>query len=708
MFVAEPRPCTWMASLRFYCCCLLVLSAVSNAQPSARFTQSMYTFDVLEEQPIGTAVDRVEAVTLFGTPVIGGTYSISDQQDFTINATTGVISTATVFDRDAAGAVLQYSIMAQFTTADGLNTITASVVITIQDINDNPPVFTQPSFMVELVEKTAPGTEFFNVTATDADLLFTERDSMVQPDGTTILGPIRYLVINGRITYSIIEGNELGHFRINNETGALSVAPGADLDVDATTQYNLTVMIVDGGGLNDTADVTIFILDANDNAPVITYPVNYSITIQEDAPVGLVILDGINATDIDFNNNSQIRFFIVGGDQSDRLQINSTSGEVLVASRLDRELSSSLIITIAARDLGSPPLEDTIDIIIILEDVNDYVPTFINLPYVGSVTEELLSIVSVVTVEAMDLDEGPEGVVNYSIVWQSSGQFSIDAITGELQTNGTLDREEAAIVTVTVRAYDNPVNQSLRLSSEVNVTINVLDINDNVPTFGVDVLTAGVLDTATLGTVVTTLHATDDDAGSNAEIRYQKISGDTTFVIMDNGTVVVNDTLHFETQYLYSYTVRALDSGLSSRSSEAPFNIQIHNVNENTPRFRRRIFSVNLTENATVGIVILQVNATDRDTGLTGLVRYRVNTVFDAAGSFDVNATTGEVFINTTLDYDVKYVSNRYYLYIIMCMHLNKLIFYKYSLKTRLILCYCSQAKCCALYAGYISNNLFP
>ena len=437
----------------------------------------MYTFDVLEEQPIGTTVDTVEALSIFGLPLTGGTYSVSDQAEFTINAATGVINTATVFDRDAVDVVLQYSIMAQYTTADGLTTVTTSVVITIQDINDNPPVFTQPSFMVDLAEKTAPGTEFFNVTATDADLVFGVRDSIVQPDGTTILGPIRYLVVNGRITYSIIEGNELGRFRINNETGALLVGPGADLDVDDITQYNLTVMIVDGGGLNDTADVIIFILDANDNAPVITYPVNYSITIREDAPVGSVILDGINATDVDFDNNSQIQFFIIGGDQSDRLQINSTTGEVQVASRLDRELSGTLTITIAARDLGFPPLEDTTDIIIILEDVNDYVPTFINLPYIGNITEEMIPVESVITVEAIDLDEGPEGVVNYIIVWESSGEFSIDTITGELQTNATLDREEAAIVIVTVRAYDNPVNQSLRLSSEANVTINVLDIN---------------------------------------------------------------------------------------------------------------------------------------------------------------------------------------------------------------------------------------
>ena len=654
MFAREPHPCTWMASLKL--CCVLVFCALSNAQQSARFSQSMYTFDVLEEQPIGTTVDSIEALSTFGMPLTGGTYSVSDQPNFMINSTTGVIGTSIVFDRDADGAVTQYSITVSYTTADGLTTITAAVTITVQDINDNPPVFTQPSFTVDLVEKTIPGTAFFNVTATDADQVFSERESIEQPDGTVVLGPIRYLVVNGRITYSIIEGNEMRHFRINNETGVLSVGPGADLDIDNITQYNLTVMIVDGGGLNDTAEVTINILDANDNPPVITYPVNYSITIREDVPIGFVMLDGVNATDADSDNNSEIRYFIIGGDQSDRLQVDSITGEVQVARQLNREISSTLIVTIAARDLGSPALEDTIDIIIVLTDVNDYVPTFINLPYVGTVTEEVTAVAQVVTVEAVDLDEGLNGTVTYSIVWQSSGQFSIDPVTGELQTNGTLDREEAAIVIVTVSAHDNPVNNSLRLSSEVNVTIDVSDINDNIPTFGVDVLIAGVLDDATLGTVVMTLEATDSDAGSNAELRYEFVSGDTTFIITDNGTIIVNATLHYETQSLYNYTVRVWDFGSSPEFSDTPLTIQIHNVNENRPRFRRRIFSVNLTENATVGMAILQVNATDRDTELTGLVRYRVNTVFDAAGSFDVNATTGEVFINTTLDYDVKYV----------------------------------------------------
>ena len=110
-------------------------------------------------------------------------------------------------------------------------------------------------------------------------------------------------------------------------------------------------------------------------------------------------MDGINATDVDNSeihfiivggDQSEIRFIIVSGDQSDRLQINATTGEVWIASHLDREISSILTITIAARDLGTPPMamEDTIDNIVILLDVNDYVPKFVNLPYVGTVTEE--------------------------------------------------------------------------------------------------------------------------------------------------------------------------------------------------------------------------------------------------------------------------------------------------------------------------------
>jgi len=633
------------------------LVTICNAQPPAQFDQTMYTFEVLEEQLVGTEVDEVQAISDSGLPVTDGTYSISNQPHFTINSSTGVIRTAAVFDRDVLGAVLQYSFTVQYTTSDGsFTTPNSTVIVNIQDVNDNPPMFTQPSFTAEVFEKTSPGTGFFNVTATDVDQVLSERDSIRQPDGTTVLGPIRYLVTNGRITYTIIDGNELGHFDINNETGTLLVGSGADLDIDNITQYNITVLITDGGGLNDTADVTVLILDANDNAPEITYPVNYSITIREDVPVGFIILDGINATDIDFENNSEIEFLIASGDQADRLTINSASGEIQVASSLDREVNSVLVITIAARDLGTPPLQDTVDITINLTDINDFVPVFVNQPYVGSVTEELFPVVTVLTVEAVDLDEGSNGTVSYSIVWQSSGQFSIDPVSGLLRTNGTLDREEAPVVFVTIAAFDNPVNSTLQLSSQINATINVLDINDNSPTFGIAEVTAGVLVTSAIGTVVTTLQATDSDDGNNALVRYEKEFGDTTFIIMENGTVTLNGTLDFNTQVFYNYTVRVWDFGSPPRFSDTPFVVQVHNINRSPPRLQQRIFTVNLTEDIPIGLVILRVNATDRDSGLTGLVRYRIITPFDAAGSFDVNSTSGEVFISTTLDYDVKYV----------------------------------------------------
>ena len=67
MFASKLHPCTWMASLRFSYY-LIVLVATSYSQPSARFTQSMYTFDVLEEQLIGTTVDSVEVLSQFGFP----------------------------------------------------------------------------------------------------------------------------------------------------------------------------------------------------------------------------------------------------------------------------------------------------------------------------------------------------------------------------------------------------------------------------------------------------------------------------------------------------------------------------------------------------------------------------------------------------------------------------------------------------------------
>ena len=117
---------------------------------------------------------------------------------------------------------------------------------------------------------------------------------------------------------------------------------------------------------------------------------------------------------------------------------------------------------------------------------------------------------------ALDRDEGPGGVVSYSITKGSDGNFVIDPETGEIFTNATFDREERSWYQLTIEAVDNPLNESFQLSTSVNVTITIEDRNDNVPIFNQSsmIFTSWI----TLhGTDVIQISAYDSDDGVNAE-----------------------------------------------------------------------------------------------------------------------------------------------------------------------------------------------
>ena len=80
------------------------------------------------------------------------------------------------------------------------------------------------------------------------------------------------------------------------------------------------------------------------------------------------------------------------------------------------------------------------------------------------------------------------------------GDFTINSITGELETNKELDRENQALYNLTITASDNG-NPSL--SSSMVVQIHVLDLNDNKPRFEKTVYEISVLENVTVSTVLT-------------------------------------------------------------------------------------------------------------------------------------------------------------------------------------------------------------
>lgn len=138
----------------------------------------------------------------------------------------------------------------------------ASLIVNVQDINDNPPEFASKLYYAKVPEIYAVGTEVARVLATSKDTR-----------------------VNADIYYSIVGGNEHKKFQIDAKTGVLIIAE--QLDYERARDYFLTIQAVDGGipPLSNHATVNITVTDSNDNAPIFS-EVSYRAFVREDAKIG--------------------------------------------------------------------------------------------------------------------------------------------------------------------------------------------------------------------------------------------------------------------------------------------------------------------------------------------------------------------------------------------------------------------------------------
>ena len=639
--------------------------SISLAQNEITFTVGSNSPEIPEEQPVGSVIVDMNVFYVVGfvpRTESSGSYrfvntSAPDVDKFSLDPATGVVSNAVVLDRDAPGAQTSFTLDLDFFSPADNFTAATTLQISLLDVNDNSPRFTQEVYETAIAENTTAGAAFITVQADDPDQV--QRQQLVDEETEDFLG-FQYTISNGLVNYTITGGNELNHFAVNLETGAVSVAPGQSLDVDDVDFYNLTIVAQDGGGLTDTASVIVRVFDSNDNAPVIHSPTSIEITISEDTPPGYVVITSINATDDDFGPNAEIDFLILSGDVANSFTIDSTTGELYVSGPLDRELTAdgTLTLTIAARDRGIPSLQSTIPVVIHITDINDSPPQFDQASYTLTISETARVGDVVGQVTAVDNDAGENGTVTYSLYNHTSLQFSIDSTTGIITTNITLDRETTPTYDLTVLAVDNPFNESFQLSSTVSVVVAVGDVNDNPPEWSQSLYTAGVLNTAAIGFEVIRVLATDRDFGSNAQLRYQLFAPpDNDFVInLNNGSVTVNADLDFATQSSYIYRLRVSDSGAVPSDAFADLNITVHTPNIHRPMFEMASYSETVLETLSIGSAVLNATATDPDPGLIGQIRYRIaaESMFDAAGSFSIDPVTGTIRVSSSLDYDFR------------------------------------------------------
>ncbi|EMP35332.1 Protocadherin gamma-A4 [Chelonia mydas] len=389
---------------------------------------------------------------------------------------------------------------------DPVRSGTAQIRVIVLDSNDNAPVFSQPVYRVTIWENVPEGSPVVTVKATDPD------------EG-----------VNKEVKYSFqkITDKASKMFHLDPKTGEITVV--GKLDFEEAALYETEVQAHDVGGLFDKSKIIIVVSDVNDNAPKIALRSLIS-SIPEDSPTGTVIAL-LNVQDPDSGENGEVTCS-TPSDLPFQLKKPFENYYSLVTDRaLDREQVAAYNITVTATDNGTPPLSTATTIQLRILDTNDNYPLFDKTSYTGYVTENNPRGVSVFSLRASDPDWGENARVTYSIIEGDrsevplSSSISINSETGALYALRSFDYEQFREIRFQVQAQDGG---SPPLSSNVSVTLFILDQNDNSPhilhpSFPTDGSTGVELAprSSEPGYLVTKVVAVDADSGQNAWLSYQ-------------------------------------------------------------------------------------------------------------------------------------------------------------------------------------------
>ncbi|XP_069878195.1 protocadherin-10 isoform X2 [Dipodomys merriami] len=391
---------------------------------------------------------------------------------------------------------------------------TALLTIRVLDSNDNVPAFDQPVYTVSLPENSPPGTLVLQLNASDPD------------EGA-----------NGEVVYAFsshasARAREL--FGLSPRTGRLEVSGELDYEESPLQQVYVQAKDLGPNAVPAHCKVLVRVLDANDNAPEISFSTVKEAVSEGAAPGTVVAL--FSVADRDADENGRVRCELLG-DAPFLLKPSFQNYYTLVtAAPLDREAGDAYTLTVVARDGGAPALATSRSIRVRVADVNDNAPRFSQPLYDVHVTENNVPGAYIYAVSATDRDEGANARLAYAILEsQIQGMsvatyVSVNAENGYLYALRSFDYEQLKAFSFQVEARDAGSPQAL--AGNATVRILVVDQNDNAPAIVAPLpgrngtpAREALPRAAEPGYLVTRVAAVDADDGDNARLTYSLLRG---------------------------------------------------------------------------------------------------------------------------------------------------------------------------------------
>ncbi|XP_074505714.1 protocadherin alpha-6-like [Sebastes fasciatus] len=299
-------------------------------------------------------------------------------------------------------------------------------------------------------------------------------------------------------------------------------------------------------------------------------------------------------------------------------------------------------------------------IIVNVLDINDNPPVFSQTLYKASVYENAKIGTSIITLNATDLDAGPNGQILYSFNKidrvTKTDLFAIDEKTGTVTNKRNINFEENNAFEIRVQASDGAV---FPMTSHAKLLIEVLDVNDNAPEISVTSLLNAVKEDASIGTAIALVSVFDKDGGKNGMVNCQ-ITNNVPFKLESNYknyySLVVDGPLDRERASQYNISITATDEGSPPLSSTSVINVHISDVNDNKPLFTENIINVYVKENSPVGAVIKTVSAIDADMDQNGQVSYSFlqsnSNSLPLSTMVNINSETGDIVSLQSFNYE--------------------------------------------------------
>ncbi|XP_017282099.1 protocadherin-20 [Kryptolebias marmoratus] len=407
----------------------------------------------------------------------------------------------------------------------------------------------------------------------------------------------------------------------------------------------------------DLIQFPVIIKDINDNAPHFQNS-EIHLKVSEDVAVGTSFYLDDQAQDTDIGPNGQLSYHLQGSDGVFFLKVEEDGLLIMlvVQTALDRETQDLYQMQLVATDCGAHPLSASVALTVTVTDVNDNCPSFhADSPRSATIPGDSPKNTVVTQVIATDPDTTPNDAIVYSLSPQVSERakklLSLDSHSGHIQLKQDLQNYNSEKLVLRVLASGPRCTPA-----DTWVTISVLPKATQELTIKIGFIAEHHNQTLVLPenqppTVLAVLELEGDSSFKGSSLA---IEGDMPFSLSpQSGKYLLSTSkpLDYEVKSEYHISVVVQRSSPESSvitPSRQVIRVMVEDVNDNAPHFFQCHYKVEVEENNQPGVILLQVSASDADSGYNGRVTYRLHEYTSAI--FSIDSVTGQLSALAPLD----------------------------------------------------------